>query len=117
MFGIKIFTDWDIPENNITPEEIYLNRRKFLGNVGKLGGNILALSTLSNLLHPKEVFSANSSSNESISQNENNLTDLRDKITSEVLTSSYNNFYEFGTNKSDISFLAKNYQWKTGKLR
>ena len=117
MFGIKIFTDWDIPENNITPEEIYLNRRKFLGNVGKLGGNILALSTLSNLLNPKEVFSANSSSNESISQNENNLTDLRDKITSEALTSSYNNFYEFGTNKSDISFLAKKLPVENWKIK
>jgi len=117
MFGIKIFTDWDIPENNITPEEIYLNRRKFLGNVGKLGGNILALSTLSNLLNPKEVFSANSSSNESISQNENNLTDFRDKITSEVLTSSYNNFYEFGTNKSDISFLAKKLPVENWKIK
>ena len=117
MFGIKIFTDWDIPENNITPEEIYLNRRKFLGNVGKLGGNILALSTLSNLLNPKEVFSANSSSNESISQNENNLTDLRDKITSEALTSSYNNFYEFGTNKSDISFLAEKLPVENWKIK
>jgi sulfoxide reductase catalytic subunit YedY len=117
MFGIKIFTDWDIPENNITPEEIYLNRRKFLGNVGKLGGNILALSTLSNLLNPKEVFSANSFSNESISQNENNLTDLRDKITSEALTSSYNNFYEFGTNKSDISFLAKKLPVENWKIK
>jgi len=116
MFGIKIFTDWDIPENDTTPEEIYLNRRKFLGNVGKLGGNILALSTLS-LLNPKEVFSANSSSNESISQNENNLTDLRDKITSEVLTSSYNNFYEFGTNKSDISFLAKKLPVENWKIK
>jgi len=117
MFGIKIFTDWDIPENNITPEEIYLNRRKFSGNVGKLGGNILALSTLSNLLNPKEAFSANSSSNESISQNENNLTDLRDKITSEVLTSSYNNFYERGTNKSDISFLAKKLPVENWKIK
>ena len=117
MFGIKIFTDWDIPENDTTPEEIYLNRRKFLGNVGKLGGNILALSTLSNLLNPKEVFSANSSSNESISQNENNLTDLRDKITSEALTSSYNNFYEFGTNKSDISFLAKKLPVENWKIK
>lgn len=117
MFGIKIFTDWDIPENNITPEEIYLNRRKFLGNVGKLGGNILALSTLSNLLNPKEVFSVNSFSNESISQNENNLTDLRDKITSEALTSSYNNFYEFGTNKSDISFLAKKLPVENWKIK
>jgi len=117
MFGIKIFTDWDIPENNITPEEIYLNRRKFLGNVGKLGGNILALSTLSNLLNPKEVFSVNSFSNESISQNENNLTDLRDKITSEALTSSYNNFYEFGTNKSDISFPAKKLPVENWKIK
>ena len=102
MFGIKIFTDWDISENDATPEEIYLNRRKFLGNVGKLGGNILALSALSNLLNPKEAFSANSSSNESISQNENNLTDLSDKITSEVLTSSYNNFYIFNGFGSNI---------------
>ena len=117
MFGIKIFTDWDIPENNITPEEIYLNRRKFLGNVGKLGGNILALSTLSNLLNPKEVFSVNSFSNESISQNENNHIDLRDKITSEALTSSYNNFYEFGTNKSDISFLAKKLPVENWKIK
>ena len=38
MFGIKISTDWDISENDTTPEEVYLNRRKFLGNVGKLGG-------------------------------------------------------------------------------
>ena len=117
MFGIKISTDWDISENDTTPEEIYLNRRKFLGNVGKLGGNILALSTLSNLLNPKEVFSANSFSNESISQNENNLTDLRDKITSEALTSSYNNFYEFGTNKSDISFLAKKLPVENWKIK
>jgi len=117
MFGIKIFTDWDISENDTTPEEIYLNRRKFLRNAGELGGNILALSTLSNLLNPKEAFSANSSSNEAISQNENNRTDLRDKITSEVLTSSYNNFYEFGTNKSDISFLAKKLPVENWKIK
>ena len=117
MFGIKISPAWDISENDATPEEIYLNRRKFLGNIGRLGGNILALSTLSNLLNPKEVFSANSFSNESISQNENNLTDLRDKITSEALTSSYNNFYEFGTNKSDISFLAKKLPVENWKIK
>ena len=117
MFEIKISPDWDISENDTTPEEIYLNRRKFLGDVGKLGGNILALSTLSNLLISKKVFAANSSSNESISQNENNLTDFSDKITSEVLTSSYNNFYEFGTNKSDISFLAEKLPVENWKIK
>ena len=49
MLGIKISPDWDISENDATPEEIYLNRRKFLESIWKLGGNILALSTLSNL--------------------------------------------------------------------
>ena len=107
MFGIKISPAWDISENDTTPEEIYLNRRKFLENTGKLGGNILAFNTLSNLLTPKGVFAASSSFSESISQNETNLADLRDRVTSEILTSRYNNFYEFGTLKSDISLLAK----------
>ena len=107
MFGIKISPAWDISENDATPEEIYLNRRKFLENTGKLGGNILAFNTLSNLLTPKGVFAANSSFSKSISQNETNLADLRDRVTSEILTSRYNNFYEFGTLKSDISLLAK----------
>ena len=107
MFGIKISPAWDISENDATPEEIYLNRREFLENTGKLGGNILAFNTLSNLLTPKGVFAASSSFSKSISQNETNLVDLRDRVTSEILTSRYNNFYEFGTLKSDISLLAK----------
>ena len=117
MFGIKISTDWDISENNTTPEEIYLNRRKFLENTGKLGGSILALNTLSNLLTPKGVFAANSSFSESISQNETNFADLHDRVTSEILTSRYNNFYEFGTNKSDISFLAKKLPVENWKIK
>jgi len=117
MFGIKISPDWDISENDATPEEIYLNRRKFLENIGKLGGNILAFNTLSNLLTPKGVFAANSSTGESMLQNKNNLFDLQDKVTSEVLTSRYNNFYEFGTNKSDISFLAKKLPVENWKVK
>jgi len=117
MFGIKISPDWDISENDATPEEIYLNRRKFLESVGKLGVNILALSTLSNLLISKRVFAANLSTGESILQNKNNLFDLQDKVTSEVLTSRYNNFYEFGTNKSDISFLAKKLPVENWKVK
>ena len=49
--------------------------------------------------------------------NKNNLFDLQDKVTSEVLTSRYNNFYEFGTNKSDISFLAKKLPVENWKIK
>ena len=46
MFGVKVSSDWNIPESDITSEEIYLNRRQFLENTGKLGSHLLALSAL-----------------------------------------------------------------------
>ena len=50
MFGIKVSSDWKISDNDITSEEIYLNRRQFIENTGKLGGNLLALRALSKFL-------------------------------------------------------------------
>ena len=110
MFGVKIFSDWDISENDTTSEEIYLNRRKFIENVGKLGSNIVAFGALSNFLNPIQVFAENSISRKITTQNTKNLIDFQENITSENLTSRYNNFYEFGTNKANISFLAKKLQ-------
>ena len=107
MFGIKISSDWNIAENDTTSEEIYLNRRKFIENVGKLGSTILAFGELSNFLNPIQVSAENSISRKITTQNTKNLIDFQENITSENLTSRYNNFYEFGTNKADISFLAK----------
>ena len=107
MFGIKISSDWNISENDTTAEEIYLNRRKFIKNVGKLGSNILAFGAFSNFLNPIQVSAENSISRKITTQNTKNLIDFQENITSENLTSRYNNFYEFGTNKADISFLAK----------
>ena len=110
MFGIKISSDWNISESNITSEEIYLNRRKFIENVGKLGSAILASSALSDFLIPTEVLAENSIFSRVTRRNKNNPVDLQDKVTSEILTSRYNNFYEFGTNKAAIPFLAKKLQ-------
>ena len=110
MFGIKISSDWNISENDTTAEEIYLNRRKFIENVGKLGSNILAFGAFSNFLNPIQVFAENLTSRKITRRNTKNLIDFQDNITSENLTSRYNNFYEFGTNKADISFLAKQLQ-------
>ena len=110
MFGIKISSDWNISENDTTAEEIYLNRRKFIENVGKLGSNILAFGAFSNFLNPIQVSAENLISRKITRRNTKNLIDFQDNITSENLTSRYNNFYEFGTNKADISFLAKQLQ-------
>ena len=110
MFGIKISSDWNISENDTTSEEIYLNRRKFIENVGNLGSNILAFGAFSNFLNPIQVSAENLISRKITRRNTKNLIDFQDNITSENLTSRYNNFYEFGTNKADISFLAKQLQ-------
>ena len=107
MFGIKISSGWDISEKDTTSEEIYLNRRKFIENFGKLGSNIVAFSALSNFFNPTGAVAENLTSSKITRQNKKNLIDFQDNITSENLTSRYNNFYEFGTNKADISFLAK----------
>ena len=107
MSGIKVPPAWDISENDVTPEEVYLNRRKFLGNMGKLGVNALAFYILPNVLVSSKVFAERSASTELTSQAKNNFMDLQGKLTSETLVSRYNNFYEFGTNKGNVWFYAK----------
>ena len=107
MFGIKVSSDWNISESDITSEEIYLNRRQFIENAGKLGSNILALSVLSDFLIPAGVSAENSTFSTITRRNKKNIIDLEGKVTSENLTSHYNNFYEFGANKAAVSFLAK----------
>ena len=108
MSLIKISPEWDISENNTTPEEVYLNRRKFIGNMGKFAANALAFCMLPNFLALEKVFAANRNPAGSISKSENYLINLVDEQTAETLVSRYNNFYEFGTNKSSIWRLSKN---------
>lgn len=72
----------DIPSSEITPEATYLNRRHFLGAAGALalaGLGTPAVLSASGLVRG----------------------DQDDKITDEKDATSYNNFYEFGTGKSD----------------
>ena len=66
--------------SEITPEKIYKNRRSFIKSIG-LGESSLAISTI--------PFANESFAND------------RDKLTSYKDITTYNNYYEFGTSKSD----------------
>ena len=66
--------------SEITPEQIYNNRRKFIKSIG-LGVSSISLSSIPFL-------------NNSYSENKTNLTTYEDITT-------YNNYYEFGTGKGD----------------
>ncbi len=98
MTLIKIPPAWQLPESQVTPEAVFLNRRQFLRGAIATG---LAASTL-----PLTACNNDSTSTLNSQTAYKNLirnpsfTDVGRPITAESLTSTYNNFYEFGTGKS-----------------
>jgi sulfoxide reductase catalytic subunit YedY len=85
--------DWDLPEREATPESVFLSRREFLlRGSGALG----AAATLS-LPHPGRIAHAAESRPYPAKRNAALSVDL--PLTDEALAATYNNFYEFGTDK------------------
>jgi len=88
----------DFKSSEITPRETYLNRRKFLKGLGLAGGVALAGASLADLLHPSARAYAATTRLQGMSGNKYSTTE---RVTSEQLVSTYNNYYEFGTDKGD----------------
>ena len=95
----------DLKYSDVTPRDTYLNRRKFLYGMGLAGGLALAGKGLADLVNPSNRAYASTKlqgmSGSPYSTNE--------KVTSEQIVTTYNNFYEFGTDKGDPSRNAKNF--------
>ena len=82
----------DIPSSEITPESVYLNRRKFVGSAGALAlGALVAPTALQAMACASE-------------------REQQEQITSEEDATTYNNFYEFGTDKDEPHEQAKNFK-------
>ena len=84
----------DIPYSEVTPKHIYLNRRKFLAAVPAaiLGARALKAGTkLPNVTR-------------------NSKYSVDDKVNSFQDVSTYNNYYEFGTDKGEPSQYARNFR-------
>jgi sulfoxide reductase catalytic subunit YedY len=83
----------DIPSSEITPQSVYLNRRKFLGAASAgAAGALLAPGTLGALQDADQEVPARF--RDMRSELDERLNSYRDVTT-------YNNFYEFGTDKAD----------------
>ncbi|MQA91720.1 MAG: protein-methionine-sulfoxide reductase catalytic subunit MsrP [Gemmatimonas sp.] len=81
-----------IPSSEITPEAVYLNRRKFIGRLGAGAAAIAAGVPLGSQAH-----AASQSRGQS------------DELTPYEAITNYNNFYEFGTDKEDPARHAGNF--------
>ena len=81
MVKRNIFNTMKIKSSEITPENIYKNRRKFLKDVGVIAGTALLSQNIAS-----SAFS--------------NTEKIERKITEYRYITTYNNYYEFGTGKN-----------------
>ena len=96
----------DIPSSEITPQEIYLNRRKFLSGMALTGAAAATGFGLKNLLTtPARAFAA-----EKINGIQKSPFSTTEKITPSNDVTHYNNYYEFSTEKEEPADLAKNFR-------
>src|SRR6185437_1170236 len=85
--------------SDITPRDIYVNRRKFLYGMGLAGGMALAGRALLDVLNP----SARAYASTKLTGLASSPFSTTEKISPEQVVTTYNNFYEFGTDKGDPS--------------
>jgi sulfoxide reductase catalytic subunit YedY len=91
---------------DVTPKSVYLDRRKFLQAMGIVGATAVAGKSLFDLASPPQAalaatqFSGLIKSPFSTTEKPNTLNDV----------SHYNNYYEFGTDKSDPAKYAQNFK-------
>jgi sulfoxide reductase catalytic subunit YedY len=83
--------------SDITPRDIYVNRRKFLYGMGLVGGMALAGKALLDVLNP----SARAYASTKLTGLASSPFSTTEKISPEQVVTTYNNFYEFGTDKAD----------------
>lgn len=85
---IRIPRGWALPEREATPESVYVNRRQLIRTAGFLGiGGLLKAATAGHGPYPAK---------------RNDSFPLDRGITEEWAAESYNNFYEFETDKEKV---------------
>jgi len=86
----------EIPSSEITPKAAFQDRRQFLTTAAILGAGTIAASQLPGILNPKTSVYAQ----QKLAATTSKYT-VADQQTPYKKATTYNNFYEFGTDKSD----------------
>jgi sulfoxide reductase catalytic subunit YedY len=91
----------EVPYSAVTPRKTYLNRRNFLASAALTLGGVAAFKTFS--AAPAIVTARRLTTRKSPLSTTEKLTSLQD-------VTHYNNFYEFGTAKTDLAENAKDFR-------
>ncbi len=90
---------WQLPESEVTDHEVFLNRRQFINSAaGIAAATAMPLS-----------FAAEEPTGKALENVADSDFSTEEKLTTYQDITTYNNFYEFGTNKESPSALAKDF--------
>ena len=96
-----------IRAQEITPKDLYWNRRKFLAGIGMAGAGAAAASAIEQAVAPRvRAYAAE----EKIAGLEKSSFSTTEKITPMQTVTHYNNYYEFSTEKEEPAKLAQNFK-------
>lgn len=105
----------DIKWSEVTPQGLYLNRRKFVAGMTVAGAATVSGLGLRRLAFPALV-SADSNPAAQISGLQKSPFSTNEAITPFKDVSNYNNYYEFSTDKYEPASLAKNFRTRPWKV-
>lgn len=107
---LKFKKKTDIPSSEITPQHIYLSRRQFMSGVAAATAAAALAGCASGAEQTAPQGSAPSEDVSEVNTSVNTTTDeLGDELTSFQDIVSYNNYYEFSTNKEAVAPLSKEF--------
>jgi len=102
--------------SEVTPQALYLNRRKFMAGLVAAGAVGAAGRGLRELAAPMSVAADNGPANGQIQGVRKSPLSTTETITPFKDVSNYNNYYEFSTDKYEPAGLAKNFKTRPWKV-
>ena len=96
----------DIPYSEVTPQSLYVNRRKFLAGMGLAGAAAAGAFGAKRMVSPSTEALADTA----IAGIQKSPLSTTEKITPMNDVTHYNNYYEFSTDKEGPADLAKNFR-------
>ncbi|RMF60446.1 MAG: protein-methionine-sulfoxide reductase catalytic subunit MsrP [Calditrichaeota bacterium] len=123
MALIKIPKGWELPEREVTPEDVYINRRRFLKTMGFSGlgawGLLMGCLNKSSEAQPQvsdDVRRTIPKPAPPYLAPRNPKYTVDRPITTEEVAASYNNFYEFTTDKARVWRLAEKFETRPWEI-
>ena len=102
----------DIRSSEVTPKNLYLNRRQFLGGAAIAGASAALGVGFKKTIFPPSVFAGNK-----IAGIQKSSFSTTETVTPYNDVTHYNNYYEFGTSKDEPAQQAKNFRTRPWKVK